>query len=72
MKTNLIKFFTFIIFTSVLLNSCGIYKRSDIKDNPVSDKDAKIPKPQWHKASSENISNYSQTLNDLINKHDFA
>ena len=38
-----------------------------IKDNPVSDKDAKIPKPQWHKASSENISNYSQTLNDLIN-----
>ena len=36
MKTNLIKFFTFIIFTSVLLNSCGIYKRSDIKDNPVN------------------------------------
>ena len=36
MKTNLIKFFTFIIFTSVLLNSCGFYKRSDIKENPVN------------------------------------
>ena len=36
MKTNLIKFFTLVIFTSVLLNSCGIYKRSDIKDNPVN------------------------------------
>ena len=36
MRTNLIKFFTFIIFTSVLLNSCGFYKRSDIKDNPVN------------------------------------
>ena len=36
MKTNLVKFFTFVIFTSVLLNSCGIYKRSDIKDNPVN------------------------------------
>ena len=36
MKTNLIKFFTFIIFTSVLLNSCGIYKRSDVKDNPIN------------------------------------
>ena len=36
MKTNLIKFFTFVIFTSILLNSCGFYKRSDIKDNPVN------------------------------------
>ena len=36
MKTNLVKFFTLVIFTSVLLNSCGIYKRSDIKDNPVN------------------------------------
>ena len=36
MKKNLVKFFTFVIFTSVLLNSCGIYKRSDIKDNPVN------------------------------------
>ena len=36
MKKNLVKFFTVVIFTSVLLNSCGIYKRSDIKDNPVN------------------------------------
>ena len=36
MKTNLIKFFTLVIFTAVLLNSCGLYKRSDIKDNPVN------------------------------------
>ena len=36
MKSNLIKFivlFTFIIF---FLNSCNLYKRSDIKDNPVN------------------------------------
>ena len=36
MKTNLIKFIFFIIFTLFALNSCGIYKRSDIKDNPVN------------------------------------
>ena len=36
MKTNLIKFLIFAIFTSVLLNSCGFYKRSDIEDNPVN------------------------------------
>ena len=36
MKTNLIKLFTIIIFTLFLLNSCGFYKRSDIKDNPVN------------------------------------
>ena len=36
MKTNLIKFFTLIIFTLFFLNSCGFYKRSDIKDNPVN------------------------------------
>ena len=36
MKTNLIKFFTLVIFISFLLNSCGLYKRSDIKDNPVN------------------------------------
>ena len=36
MKTNLIKFITLIFFTSFLLNSCGLYKRSDIKDNPVN------------------------------------
>ena len=36
MKTNLFKFITLIFFTSFLLNSCGLYKRSDIKDNPVN------------------------------------
>ena len=36
MRINLIKFLTFVIFTSILLNSCGFYKRSDIKDNPVN------------------------------------
>jgi hypothetical protein len=36
MKTNLIKFIPLIIFTLFFLNSCGLYKRSDIKDNPVN------------------------------------
>tara|TARA_Y100000768_G_scaffold173860_1_gene130160 strand:+ start:1325 stop:1900 length:576 start_codon:yes stop_codon:yes gene_type:complete len=36
MKTNLIKFITLIFFTTFLLNSCGLYKRSDVKDNPVN------------------------------------
>ena len=36
MRTNLTKIFTLIIFTTFFLNSCGIYKRSDIKDNPVN------------------------------------
>ena len=36
MKTKLIKFSALIIFTLFLLNSCGVYKRSDIKDNPVN------------------------------------
>ena len=36
MKTNLIKFIILITFTSFFLNSCGLYKRSDIKDNPVN------------------------------------
>ena len=36
MKTNLVKFIIFIIFTLFALSSCGIYKRSDIKDNPVN------------------------------------
>ena len=36
MKTNLIKFFTLVIFTLFLLSSCGIYKRSDVKDNPIN------------------------------------
>ena len=36
MKTNLTKIFALITFTIFLLNSCGFYKRSDIKDNPVN------------------------------------
>ena len=36
MKTNLIKFITLITITLFFLNSCGLYKRSDIKDNPVN------------------------------------
>ena len=36
MKTNLIKLFTLVTFTLFFLNSCGLYKRSDIKDNPVN------------------------------------
>mgnify|MGYP001232611292 CR=1 FL=1 len=36
MRTNLIKFIIFIIFSLFFLNSCGWYKRSDIKDNPVN------------------------------------
>ena len=36
MKLKLIKFSLFTIFTLYLLNSCGFYKRSDIKDNPVN------------------------------------
>ena len=36
MKTNLLKFITLFIFTVFFLNSCGLYKRSDIKDNPVN------------------------------------
>ena len=36
MKTKLFKFTLLTIFTLFLLNSCGWYKRSDIKDNPVN------------------------------------
>ena len=36
MKTNLVKFISLIIFTFFFLNSCGIYKRSDVKDNPIN------------------------------------
>ena len=36
MKTKVIKFSVLTIFTLFLLNSCGLYKRSDIKDNPVN------------------------------------
>jgi len=36
MKTIQIKFIVLLIFTLFFLNSCGWYKRSDIKDNPVN------------------------------------
>ena len=36
MKLKLIKFSLLTIFSLSLLNSCGFYKRSDIKDNPVN------------------------------------
>jgi len=36
MNQKLIKFSILTIFTLFLLNSCGFYKRSDIKDNPVN------------------------------------
>ena len=36
MIAKLIKFSVLTIFTLFLLNSCGFYKRSDIKDNPVN------------------------------------
>ena len=36
MKTKLIKFSVLAIFTLFLLNSCGLYKRSDVKDNPIN------------------------------------
>ena len=36
MNTKLIKFSVLTIFFLFLLNSCGFYKRSDIKDNPVN------------------------------------
>ncbi len=36
MKANLIRFITLITLTLFFLNSCGLYKRSDIKDNPVN------------------------------------
>ena len=36
MITKLTRFSVLTIFTLSLLNSCGLYKRSDIKDNPVN------------------------------------
>ena len=36
MKTNLLKLVALILFTLFLVNSCGIYKRSDVKDNPIN------------------------------------
>ena len=36
MNTNLFKLIALIFFTLFLVNSCGIYKRSDVKDNPIN------------------------------------
>ena len=36
MKTNLLKLIALIFLTLFLVNSCGIYKRSDVKDNPIN------------------------------------
>ena len=36
MISNLMKFIALIIFTLFFLSSCGLYKRSDVKDNPVN------------------------------------
>ena len=36
MNKKLIKFSILTIFTLFLLNSCGFYKRSDVKDNPIN------------------------------------
>ena len=36
MITKLIKFSLLTIFSLIFLNSCNLYKRSDIKDNPVN------------------------------------
>ena len=36
MNTNLFKLLPLILPTLFLMNSCGIYKRSDVKDNPIN------------------------------------
>ena len=36
MKKNLLNLITLLVFTIFFVNSCGLYKRSDIKDNPVN------------------------------------
>ena len=36
MNSNLLKLITLIILTTFLLNSCGLYKRADVKDTPVN------------------------------------
>ena len=36
MNSNLLKLITLIILTTFLLNSCGWYKRADVKDTPVN------------------------------------
>ena len=33
------KFTLLLIITAFILTNCGIYKRSDVKDNPVNDAD---------------------------------
>ena len=37
MKTNQTKFIIFLSFALIfLINSCGLYKRADVKDNPIN------------------------------------
>ena len=36
MNTNQLKLLPLIFLTLFLVNSCGFYKRSDVKDNPVN------------------------------------
>ena len=36
MKTNLFNLIILLLFTIFFINSCGIYKRSDVKENPVN------------------------------------
>ena len=36
MNTNQFKLLPLIFLTLFLMNSCGIYKRSDVKDNPIN------------------------------------
>ena len=36
MKKNLIKLIALIFLTSFFLNSCGLYKRADVKDTPIN------------------------------------
>ena len=36
MNSNLLKLITLIILTTFLLNSCGLYKRADVKDTPIN------------------------------------
>ena len=36
-KFNKVKLLFFLLFSSLLVTSCGGFKRSDVKDNPVND-----------------------------------
>ena len=36
MNTNLFKLVPLLLLILLLVNSCGIYKRSDVKDNPIN------------------------------------